>query len=499
MKVTVDNAIRFKVDKPRHAPLLASIKRDVELPNPEYHQALRYGRSVYRIPETIRCYEWDRESGVLSLPRGYLERFLEHVRRLGYNVDLEILWLDHPKRHVPSQIELRDYQIPAVKAMTETYQGILIAPPGAGKTEMALEVLARIGQPVLWITHKQDLMVQVRDRAVSRLCLNPRDIGIIGRGKETIGEWLTIGLVQTLCRRSLTAWEHHWGAVIVDECHHVPAKIFKEVVHQLPARYRFGLTGTPERADGLQPVMELYLGPIVYRIDQSVVQQSGGTITPRQKTIATGIRSEVWDRYEKEVAEWERVCEELALQGKGDRTPPKPMLPWNELVDELLANPARNERIVNILTHWAPGHSNLVLTSRVSHALELQQRLAQAAPSLRTAVIHHQMSLSDREAAVSQMREGKLDVMFAVDIPKEGLDIPRLDRLYFTAGGKDPIMIKQSVGRIQRPHPEKDDALVVDFVDFDIPIMRIHFFQRCKLYRELGMDVGGSKPLKQTA
>src|SRR5690606_21318126 len=134
-----------------------------------------------------------------------------------------------------------------------------------------------------------------------------------------------------------------------------------------------------------------------------------------------------------------------------------------------------------------------------SHAFELQQRLAEVNPSLRTVVIHHQMSVSDREAAIEGMRCGEIDMMFAVDIPKEGLDIPRLDRIYFTAGGKDPIMIKQSVGRIQRPHPSKDDALVVDFVDFDVPIMRIHYFRRRKLYRELGMDVGKAGNLRQTA
>src|SRR5690606_39081723 len=208
-------------------------------------------------------------------------------------------------------------------------------------------------------------------------------------------------------------------------------------------------------------------------IPQEAVQRSGGTITPRHKTIATGIRSEMWDRYEQEVTEWEMLCEQLALEGKSDETPPKPRLPWNELMEELLTNEERNQRIVHILAQWAPGHSNLVLTAKVSHAMELQERLAEVNPNLKSEIIHHGMGLIRRQNAIEAMRRGELDVLFAVDIPKEGLDIPRLDRLYFTAGGKDPIMIKQSVGRIQRPHPSKDDALVVDFVDFDVPIMRI--------------------------
>src|SRR5690606_28234317 len=146
-----------------------------------------------------------------------------------------------------------------------------------------------------------------------RLGLKADDIGIIGRGQEAIGEWLTIGTVQTLRRRNLSEWADRWGVVIVDECHHVPAATFREVVHQLPARRRYGLTGTPERADGLHPMMELYIGPIVHRIDQAVVREAGGTITPRQKTISTGIKSEVWEAYEQKVAEWENQCEDLAL------------------------------------------------------------------------------------------------------------------------------------------------------------------------------------------
>lgn len=499
VEITVDHAVHFRVRKPEHNALLLKIKADVEFPNPEYQSAIRYGRRPFRIPEYIRCYEWDRRNGVLSLPRGYLGRFLNHAHKLGYAVHETYNCIEHPSEPIPSQIELRDYQEPAVEALERCYQGILIAPPGAGKTEMALETLARIGQPTLWITHKQDLLVQVRDRAVSRLGLSPKDIGIIGRGKETIGKFLTIGLVQTLRNRDLSQWSDRWGVVVVDECHHVPAYTFRQVVHQLPAKRRYGLTGTPNRADGLHPMMELYIGPIVHRIEPEVVREAGGTITPRHKTISTGVRSEVWDRYEQEVREWEMLCEQLALEGMGDQAPPKPRLPWNELIEDLLTNVERNARIVHVLAQWAPGHSNLVLTGRVSHAMELRERLAEVNPALKSEIIHHGMGLTRRHEAVDAMRRGELDILFAVDIPKEGLDIPRLDRIYFTAGGKDPIMIKQSVGRIQRPHPEKDDALVVDFVDFDIPIMRIHFFQRCKLYRELGMDVGGSKPLKQTA
>lgn len=499
LPIVLDSAIRFKVEKPKHNTLLAALKPDLEFDNPDYINALRYGRKPYRISEKIRCYDWDRTTRTLSLPRGYWRRFQEHARRLGYVLQVDDRRVEHPKVSVPSRIELRDYQEPAVEELLVATQGVLVAPPGAGKTEMTLEVLARIGEPVLWITHKQDLLVQVRDRAVSRLGLSSKEIGIIGRGEERIGKWLTIGLVQTLRRRDLSRWADLWGVVVIDECHHVPAYTFREVVHQLPAKRRYGLTGTPNRADGLHPMMELYIGPIVHRIEPEVVREAGGTITPRHKTISTGVRSEVWDRYEQEVREWEMLCEQLALEGMGDQAPPKPRLPWNELIEDLLTNVERNARIVHVLAQWAPGHSNLVLTGRVSHAMELRERLAEVNPALKSEIIHHGMGLTRRHEAVDAMRRGELDILFAVDIPKEGLDIPRLDRIYFTAGGKDPIMIKQSVGRIQRPHPEKDDALVVDFVDFDIPIMRIHFFQRCKLYRELGMDVGGSKPLKQTA
>src|SRR5690606_22494372 len=113
-----------------------------------------------------------------------------------------------------------------------------------------------------------------------RLGVPKNEIGMIGGGRETLGYFLTIGLVQTLSRRELGRWANEFGVVVVDECHRVPASTWTHVVNAFPARWRFGLTGTPKRRDGLHAVMHLYMGPTIYTVPAEAVQRAGGTVTP---------------------------------------------------------------------------------------------------------------------------------------------------------------------------------------------------------------------------
>ena len=136
--------------------------------------------------------------------------------RQQYAVDDQRLLL--PPVDFNSRIKLRDYQTPAVEKLVKCGNGGLFGGCGSGKTQIMLEVIARLKQPALWITHTKELMNQLIDRAC--LCFNdmtPDEIGIIAEGKVSIGSRLTVALVQTLSRIDIDLISDKSGPVIVDE------------------------------------------------------------------------------------------------------------------------------------------------------------------------------------------------------------------------------------------------------------------------------------------
>ncbi len=405
-------------------------------------------------------------------------------------------WLDLPEVKILSEAASDDYEFLSVEEITTGLGRVidLCVPStktfvGNGvvchNTSMGLEILARIGQPALWLTHTRDLMDQARDRAAEFLSMPRGEIGMIGAGQDKAGPRLTVALVQALAQRgSLGALTERFGAVLIDEVHHAPARTWQFVVGQFPARYRFGVTGSLKRADGLEVIAHLVLGPTVAEITRDQVRVSGGTITPRLVVIRTEAVSQAWEEFQRRHEAWAAL---KANQAVGGFIPREPRMDYHAVLDEILADPERNRLIVETVLQHAAGHCSLVLSERVAHCEALAAMLRVRAPVIRAAVIHGGLGKTERRQIIGAARSGELDVLCAVDIAKEGLDIPRLDRLHRVAGGRDPVEVKQTVGRIQRVCPGKADAVVFDYVDFGIGVLRAQHYARRKVYKELGM------------
>lgn len=473
--VEIPNWLQIKRALPH---LAARIQATTELPNPDFLEAQRLGRSTWGIPVKIKLWRWQRDTGTLVLPHGYLPhllQILDTMRIRAEVTDARALRLAGP---ITSRIQLRDYQTPAVEAVLQSLEvtglGLLVAPPGSGKTEMGLEVAARLQQSTLWLTHTLDLARQARDRAEARLGIPAAEIGMLGDGEERIGSFLTIGLIQTLARRDLSAVRNRWGLVVLDEAHHVPAQTWSQVVGSLAARYRLALTGTLERRDGLETVTQMFFGPVSYRVQGQ--GDSTGTIVPELHVVRTETVPEAWVEYEQAHRRWKET-------GKGR----EPRMPWSRILQELLEDEGRNARITELLAGIAPGRRTLVLSVRVSHCEELARRLRERLPHLRIDVIHGGTPKLERATILDDTRNGLVDVLFSVNIAKEGLDVPCLDQLVLVGASRDPIYIRQAIGRIQRPAPGKHRADVWDVADFACPVLRAQYWQRARIYREMGM------------
>jgi superfamily II DNA or RNA helicase len=217
--------------------------------------------STWNTPRFIRCY---REAlGELQLPRGLRAPAERIVKEAGSELRIVDGFQDLEPVAVELVATLTAEQNEAVEALAPHDLGMLVAPPGSGKTVVGCGLIARHKVPTLVILDRKPLVDQWRDRLVTHLDVDAKQIGQLGGGRSKTKGLIDVVMVQSLARRDdiaeLTA---PYGMVIVDECHHVPAVTFERAVREIPVRRWIGLTATPYRRDGLQAMMAMHCGPV---------------------------------------------------------------------------------------------------------------------------------------------------------------------------------------------------------------------------------------------
>lgn len=449
-------------------PLMHRLMEALTVPNPRYTNALRLGRPTWNIPQTVMLYEV--AGNALTLPRGMAEE----------------VWRERPSGTVArdktlkgepctfdAHFTLRDYQKQAVDAALacKWCQGVLIAPCGAGKTEIGMALIARLGRPALWITHTLDLAQQAKERAQLRLGLDEREAAIVSGTHKRLGTKLTIATVQSLYRMELDELSRTVGVVIVDECHHVvnnpeTASMFAAVLKCLPARWRFGLTASDQRSDGLQETIFQVLGSRVTVIDPDQLEQI--TITPQVETVPT--RFVYRPRPNEQPVDYVRLMRHMAEDAERMQT-----------VETVL------DRAVTEGTSWLVLAASLAILERLHrYALDL---------GLSAEFVCGSTKKADRQQALTRMKTGQSRILFATyQLAKEGLDIPRLDRLVLATPTRNKVIVQQSIGRIQRPAPGKESALVIDLVDEKTPQLLTQYKQRRSLYKKMNITEKEKSP-----
>jgi len=438
------------------SPLMGTIKSDLTITNPEYVRAVKYGFSTHDKEEFLHFYKVDNDN--LIIPRGYGSNLKDRSRESGVSIQWDNKMLVLPSVDFGSKIRLRDYQVPAVEALVKRTQGGVVAGCGSGKTQIMLEAMARIGQPALWICHSYELLNQTLQRACDVFeGMAPEEVGIIANGKVTVGRRLTMALVQTLSKADLSTLTDKFGAIFIDEAHHMAAKSFSHPIDRFPARYRLWASATPKREDGLTKMVFACGGPILHTIQQSELP----TIIPRLVTVET----------------------DFDLQDEV----------YTKMISGLIRDEQRNDLLVETIAVEAPGHFSLVLSDRKEHLDILKAMLDIVNPALRTEILTASRSKKDRVDIMERIQNREIDVLFATQLAREGLDIIHLDRLFLTTPKRAVGAVTQEVGRIMRPCPGKVDAMVFDFFDIKQPILKYQYYKRRRVYKELGMVFSTNK------
>ena len=435
MKIIIQNNI---IIQDPTAKIIEYCKNNLILNNPDFYKKQAMGKWTGNTPSEIWLYE--KNGNDLWIPFGCLNDIWKmYPDKALYDFAIcPIQPLEYK-----SSINMYDYQERAVNEALAKRNGILVMPCGSGKTQCGLEIISRLGGRALWLTHTQDLLNQSMSRARSVLDIPNSCYGTITGGKINLGTHITFATVQTMCKLDLEKYRNCFDIIIVDECQRCagsPTKVtqFYKVVSNLSARYKYGLTATPKRADGLEKSMFVLLGNIIHEVSKDEVKNT--TCPVMVKKIDTGYTPNY----------------DAVLLGDGT-------LDYNKIVEDMVHNTDRFEKVLDVIENLEG--PILVLANRVEYLKELNNASNWNSICLST-LGNNKTAKAIRKESLKRLNTGEIDCIFATyQLAKEGLDVPNLKYVIFATPEKDETTIIQSVGRVGRKSENKEYGTVIDFVD----------------------------------
>lgn len=449
MKITLNHQAVLEYLTPE---VFYQLAEELTFDNPKYIEAQKFGRWTGKIPRSIELFEpnTDVEPGNFSLicPRGAIDAYVAS----GLFDEIVDQRHVHPVK-IETSITLRDYQERAITAAIEAGGGVIEMPTGAGKTVSLIELAARLGQRCLILVKSKDLANQWLDEIHKWTGCYP---GLIGGGKWQEGDEFTVGLIPTLVKHEGSL---DYGLVVVDEAHNTPANQAFAVVNRQAARYRIGLTATPQRRDGLERMIFAALGPIVAQVDQS---ELAGAVLP------------------------------VKVYTQKHRFIGSPAS-WFAFISILENDAVRNRVLIEKTCEFAEYTGTAVLTASIAHAEHLAAMLEQQGQS--AVVLHGQLKKAERVERMQTAESARI-IIGTVHLLGEGINWPHIGAVVFAAPVSAEVdrdnpaatRLIQSIGRARRPFPGKQSARVFDLIDecgFGIAA----FKKRRKIYEQQNFTV----------
>lgn len=444
------------------AGMINKLIRVAAFQNPEFYKNQAMRLSTYGKPRIISCAEdFDKYIG---LPRGCLDESLDLLKVHGIRSDIRDERFSGMPIEVEFHGELRPIQKEAVSELLKHDIGVLSAPTAFGKTIMAAFVIAERKINTLVLVHRRLLMDQWHERL--NTFLKTDSIGKVGGGRDKRTGLIDVGMIQSLNQKGVVKdLVAEYGQIIIDECHHVSAFSFEQVLKQMKAKYVAGLTATPIRKDGHHPIIIMQCGPIRFRGDA------------RQQAL-------------------ERPFEHMVIPRHTDFKMPEGAEDGIQPVyAAMIRAEQRNDLIFDdLLNALEKGCSPLILTERTEHVDELADRLKNFARNV--IVLKGGAGKKQRKALAEQMAaipDGEERVLIATGrYIGEGFDDARLDTLFLTMPISWRGTLQQYAGRLHRLHDNKKVVRIYDYVDMNLPMLTRMYEKRLKGYKAIGYSIQNS-------
>ncbi|HEX7762015.1 MAG TPA: DEAD/DEAH box helicase family protein [Cellvibrio sp.] len=444
-------------------PLANRIIRLAAFQNPEFYKAQAMRLPVWNNPRVIGCAE--NYPLHIALPRGCLDAVESLLSENKIRCELQ------DERYIGELINtqfsgvLRTDQEVAVSTMLKHDVGVLCAPTAFGKTVTAAAIIAQRGVNTLILVHRTELLKQWQERLQSFLTnekgvVGKGVVGVIGGGKNKPTGKIDIAVMQSISRQGeINSIVEKYGQVIVDECHHIGAFSFDAILKQIKAKYVLGLTATPIRRDGQQPIIFMQCGPIRHTATKSDNAPNDLEVIP----ISSPNRIE--------------LPQDAGIQ---------------DVFRHLANDIERTEKIVTeTLNAFNFGRKVLVLTERTEHLDIISDALTERVPA--HFVLHGRMSKKQRATTTSALDALPPDepriLLASGKLVGEGFDHPPLDTLVLAMPVSWKGTLQQYAGRLHREHASKTDVKIIDVVDSGHPALLRMWDKRLLGYRAMGYRI----------
>lgn len=460
-------------------------KRIAAFRNPEFYEKQGMRLSTYNIPRIISCSEMTDD--YLALPRGCEDAVCDILTQHGVKIMISDKTNHGHNINVTFRGELRKEQQKATEAFAEHNIGTLSATTAFGKTVFAIGMIAKRKVNTLVLVHNKALLEQWKERLETFLKIdapieehiakrgrkkNSSAIGCLYAGKNTLHGIIDIALIQScLNDGEAKPFVKDYGMVIVDECHHVSSVSFEQVLRQVTATYVYGLTATPIRKDGHQPIIFMQCGKIRFTSDAKCQMENQGfkrLLVPRFTSFRT---------ITQDSNSYVRITQELS------------------------EDKVRNEFIIeDVKAAIQNGRTPLVLTTRTIHVKVLVQMLIPFADHVIQLVGAN--SAKEKRLALQELQSiptsESLVIVATGKYVGEGFDYPRLDTLFLTMPIAWKGNVEQYAGRLHREYEGKTVVCIYDYVDIHVPLCDSMYRKRLKGYSRAGYgkNVASSAPDK---
>lgn len=427
-----------------------ALKDRLTMPNPKYQEAEKMGRWTNNIAPMLRFYD-ETDQG-LECPRGFAYQAYRLCKKHGEQIRVVDNRRTLPAADFRFYGELRDYQAPAVESCLERDLCLLSAPTGSGKTCMALYLIAQRQQPTLIVVHTSNLREQWVERIETFLGIPGDEVGIIGGGKCDIRP-VTVATVQSLVKCAAEV-SQHFGHLLVDEAHHIPAIQMARAIETFDCRFMTGLSATPYRRDGLSKVIFWHIGDVAGRVDKSELLDNGSLCPAQVHWIETEF-STVTDASDQ----------------------------YSKVLSELAEDEARNHLICKTVADNNGAGISLILSDRKAHC-ETLAKILEEEHGIKPAVLTGSTGAKDRKHIIKELQTGRCRYLAATgQLIGEGFDLPAISSMFLTTPVKYRGRLIQYIGRALRPAPGKNKSHIFDFVDVRNPVFRAQARSRVYTYQ----------------